>query len=366
MIKTSQIKSRDLADKSELWRKVVRTFVLHKQVFVLSALTNDVTIVRKPDGGEECLFTQRALRAAKSRSAVQERRLLTDLTEPFCIGTILSSDREGKGRDRRVSRHFAKRMARLVERGPFLRFTCDHRTRSIRGSIIVVIRPLVVDLPTRRSFFPVTIGIAFDDQKSPSFARKEQAKFWSDLVTSLDEEIAELSVWDPSFINQAKLWKRGTPEAKQAASTLRRIASGRTSLMRVGHREFEEVVAELYAGLGYRVRITRYSKDGGRDIIADSVDAIPMRTIIECKRLRGGKRVGVLPVRALLGVCSDERPSRSLLVSATGFTAGASDLAKRHEHRVTLINERRLLRLIDRYVEAGNDDPAARSAGRDL
>lgn len=347
VVRTSEIDSNDLENHGLLSRKVAETFVTYRNLFLLSTLTNWV-VIRREGQDEICLFTERYHELARSLPPSKARSFLQSLAEPYCIGVLLSSAREGRGLNGEVSKRFARRLGKFM-REPLLSFKMITRQRTIRGHVFVIVEPLTADVEARKSFFPITIGIAFEDGVSPRFDRRQQRAFWSGLVDSLDEEIAERSVWDPGFLNQAVLWRRDRPLAKKAARKLLGIGDGRVSIHNVGHREFEELIAELYAGLGYRVRLTRASKDGGRDVIADSVEAISTRTIIECKRQGKGKPVGVLPVRALIGTSEDERPSGSILVSATGFTAGASDLAARHAHRVTLINEKKLLRLIERY-----------------
>jgi restriction system protein len=117
-------------------------------------------------------------------------------------------------------------------------------------------------------------------------------------------------------------------------------------------RDFEELVAELYAGLGYLVRLTQPSNDGGRDIIVEQRGPIPARFIIECKRPRSGKKIGLLPVRALMGTADDERPSKALLVTATDFSRGARRMELKHRWRVELKGARDLRLLARQYYAA--------------
>jgi HJR/Mrr/RecB family endonuclease len=87
-------------------------------------------------------------------------------------------------------------------------------------------------------------------------------------------------------------------------------------------RRVEEVVAGIYRDLGFDAVLTQASKDGGRDILLFSMPGKPgSHGIVEVKRHRDP--VGVEFVRQLRGVQLREDVPLSILVSSSGFTAGA-------------------------------------------
>src|SRR5713226_7587905 len=49
---------------------------------------------------------------------------------------------------------------------------------------------------------------------------------------------------------------------------LKHYADHPHELKRIGHRQFEELVAELFRGFGYDVELTKRTRDGGIDVIA--------------------------------------------------------------------------------------------------
>ena|ERR1044071_3995919 len=90
-------------------------------------------------------------------------------------------------------------------------------------------------------------------------------------------------------------------------------------------REFEEVVAELLASLGWEVSLTAAAKDGGHDIlaVARTPGDVEVRVIVECKRYRKDHAVGIAAVRELLGVKNFVGATKALLVTTSRFTADA-------------------------------------------
>lgn len=57
----------------------------------------------------------------------------------------------------------------------------------------------------------------------------------------------------------------------------------REKIKRMSPREFELFVADIFEQLGFSVKITQATRDGGKDIIATKADPIPYTLIIECK-----------------------------------------------------------------------------------
>lgn len=116
-----------------------------------------------------------------------------------------------------------------------------------------------------------------------------------------------------------------------AVELMKEIARHPKILLRIERRQFENVIAELFAGFGYEVELTRQTRDGGKDIIAvKRVDSIELRYLIECKRPDPEHFVAVSTIRELLGVKADDPASKALLVTTTNFTSDARALLERH------------------------------------
>lgn len=127
-----------------------------------------------------------------------------------------------------------------------------------------------------------------------------------------------------------------------------RQASGVSTLYTLSPREFECLVERLYAKMGYDVVLTPPSKDGGRDVIASRAKKGRRESLrVECKLHTAA--IGVVTVRAMLGVVSDEKVGKGVIVAAGQFTKAARDLAERNP-RLELINGHELVVLFNEYL----------------
>lgn len=96
----------------------------------------------------------------------------------------------------------------------------------------------------------------------------------------------------------------------------------------INSREFEYLVAAIFGNDGYRVEVTRASKDGGYDIKATKNNSgSTERILIECKLKKGN--VGVAFARALLGLLDSEDATKGCIVAASGFTAGTKKISNK-------------------------------------
>jgi restriction system protein len=121
-------------------------------------------------------------------------------------------------------------------------------------------------------------------------------------------------------------------------------------LTNISSRDFEHIVEHLYSSMGYETKLTPAQKDGGRDVIAkkESVGALE-HIRVECKQYT--KPVGVEIARALLGVVSDEKVNKGVLVTTSHFTKGVLDLASRNP-RLELISGKQLIPMLNEFLGA--------------
>jgi restriction endonuclease Mrr len=102
-------------------------------------------------------------------------------------------------------------------------------------------------------------------------------------------------------------------------------------------RRFEELVAEMFERRGCKVRLTPATRDGGVDIYAVEQHAFGESLyLIECKRYKENRKVGVEPVRGLYAVTESERATRGILVTTSFFTKDAIAFASPLEYRIAL------------------------------
>lgn len=77
--------------------------------------------------------------------------------------------------------------------------------------------------------------------------------------------------------------------------------------------------------------MTPETRDGGYDILAVSkdVDGSKLRTsyIVECKKYRSDRRVGISVVRELLQVKAEKSASHAVIATTSDFTSGVYEFA---------------------------------------
>jgi restriction system protein len=120
------------------------------------------------------------------------------------------------------------------------------------------------------------------------------------------------------------------------------------ALMAISSRGFEHLVERLYSEMGYKTQLTPSQKDGGRDVIAERKETGRSEQLrIECKHY--SQPVGVEIVRALLGVVSDEKVNKGVLVTTHRFTKGAITFAFKNP-RLELIRGTELVVLLNEHL----------------
>lgn len=95
-------------------------------------------------------------------------------------------------------------------------------------------------------------------------------------------------------------------------------------LLRVSPRKFEEHFGEMFAALGYNVRVTPISSDEGVDAYLEKGGR---RAIVQCKRYTSGK-VSRPDVQRLFGVLSHKRVDEAFLVATVEFSKQAVEFAR--------------------------------------
>jgi len=114
--------------------------------------------------------------------------------------------------------------------------------------------------------------------------------------------------------------------------------------------EFESLIAELVRRMGYTVKLTKKSRDGGVDVNASLLTPLgEIETIIQVKRYRNP--LGVAVVRELYGVIASRKGASAVIITTSKFTKGAEEFAR--ENNIKLIDGMELARLL---VEHGLED----------
>jgi CheY-like chemotaxis protein len=124
---------------------------------------------------------------------------------------------------------------------------------------------------------------------------------------------------------------------KVSAGLVRHLARTPTDLDRISPRAFEELVEVILKELGYEVRRTKLTRDGGVDLWAlQRSDLGDTLYAIDAKKYNRRHVIGPEPVRAIYGVTNFENASAGMIVTTATFGPAARQLANQYRYRVSL------------------------------
>jgi restriction system protein len=119
---------------------------------------------------------------------------------------------------------------------------------------------------------------------------------------------------------------------------------GRPNIMDLNPFEFENLVINMFRGMGLEAKLTRSSRDGGVDCVAfDPRPVLGGKVVIQAKRYKN--TVGVSAVRDLYGTMMNEGANKGILVTTAGYGPDAFAFAK--DKPIELIDGSGLLYLLD-------------------
>lgn len=115
-------------------------------------------------------------------------------------------------------------------------------------------------------------------------------------------------------------------------------------------RKFEELVAEILGDLGYEVELTPATRDGGKDILAYMTTPHgKLLCLVEVKKYRRDRPVGVELVRQLYGTLTDADASSAMLVTTSSFSPDAKAFQQRHRYKLALRDYGDVVQWIEGY-----------------
>ena len=101
-------------------------------------------------------------------------------------------------------------------------------------------------------------------------------------------------------------------------------------------KDFEKLLGELLEQEGWRVQITRSSKDGGIDLIANMVDPIigEIKTLWQAKKFKETNKVSLSAVRELSAIRERENATKGIMVTTSKLTGGAIKWIQQDRYRL--------------------------------
>lgn len=114
-------------------------------------------------------------------------------------------------------------------------------------------------------------------------------------------------------------------------------------------RQFEEMVCELLDKQGYDVKLTKQTRDGGKDIIAVQKSILGEFVIyVDCKKYAVHNPIRVGLVRELYGTVAADDVTAGLLVTTSYFTKDAKEYRDTIKNRMSLMDYNDLVQALNR------------------
>jgi restriction system protein len=108
-------------------------------------------------------------------------------------------------------------------------------------------------------------------------------------------------------------------------------------IFRLSPRKYEELIAELLDDMGYEVSLTKATRDGGKDILASmKTECGDFLCLVEAKRYRQERKIGVSLVRTLYGTLCDYQATSGMLVTTSTYSPDAQAFQKNHQYQLSL------------------------------
>jgi restriction system protein len=121
-------------------------------------------------------------------------------------------------------------------------------------------------------------------------------------------------------------------------------------IFKLSSRQYEELIAELLHDIGYEITLTKATRDGGKDILASMKTELgEFLCLVEAKRYREDRKIGVSLVRTLYGTLCDYQASSAMLVTTSSYSKDARALQERHKYELSLRDYTDVAEWIQRY-----------------
>jgi len=118
---------------------------------------------------------------------------------------------------------------------------------------------------------------------------------------------------------------------------IRRLKKEPKDVYNLTPRQYEELIAELLRDMGHEVMLTKATRDGGKDILATmKTDIGEILCLVDAKRYREDRTIGVGMVRTLYGTLADYQASSAMLVTTSSYSKDARAMQEKHKYQLSL------------------------------
>ncbi|MBD3340496.1 MAG: hypothetical protein GF353_15395 [Candidatus Lokiarchaeota archaeon] len=130
------------------------------------------------------------------------------------------------------------------------------------------------------------------------------------------------------------------------------IAKNQDALYDLSKRDFEKLMAEIFARMGFEVELYRCAKDDGIDFLAINIDKKdPIITCVQCKHPdRNSKHsLSVATVREIYGVTKCFDFDNCLTITSSTYSPDARKFASKKSEEIKLADKDKVLEWIHKY-----------------
>lgn len=196
-----------------------------------------------------------------------------------------------------------------------------------------------------------------------AFANYKLAHCYPDNIP--DEEIAENKKIDNKIVTEIFSPNEDTDktvEKKESAiitlspvndMVLKYLSENPEAFYQLTDRDFEIVMAEIYNKLGYKVELTKKTRDGGKDIIIRKPETLgDFLYYVECKKYAAKRHIGVGLVKNLVGTVEADRVNGGILATTSYFTSEARKfiIDNKYGYQIQMHDYNRIREMLNRVV----------------
>jgi restriction system protein len=152
------------------------------------------------------------------------------------------------------------------------------------------------------------------------------------VATVVPRSISSSQVWYPEN-GPWPSWISSSPTALILAADL--LRQGRL-LSDLPWRKFEELIGQLLEAEGWSVEVTKPTKDGGVDVLAQKDDPTigSIRSLWQAKKYGPKRNVRLCEVRELGGILEIDRATKGVIVTTSRLTKDALEWIRRDKYRL--------------------------------
>jgi hypothetical protein len=236
------------------------------------------------------------------------------------VGSVILTSRNTSFGD---TEHWATRRMRTLDLGP-LTFEAAESFLTQLGSFDEKERFALLDA-ARGSPLTVTLLARLAAQLRPAeFRRVLSGDIYKLPAFPADPEPELIKIVQPTIVSAS-------------AAMVEKLKKQPDGILSLGPRQFEELITELLRDMGWDVELTPATRDGGKDILAYlKTDVGKMLCLVEAKRYRKDRKIGVELVRTLYGTLCDYQANSAMMVTTSTFSKDARMFEKKHEFQLGL------------------------------